>query len=977
MLLATFFVATFGYLLLGAPTAHAVDAAWSGDDVSYNGDTYTKVTDTSSLPSDVRAGSHIYQYVDDSATPNLAYFLYFATGVDDPKVAGEATYIRYTLNPPNSYSDPTASQTVVFTAPEDGEPTTEDSSFSSCTIAAIGWLACPLMNGIAEGMDFIYERIRGFLSVQPITTSVDNPIFRIWMYTRDLANIAFVFGFLVIIYSYLAGGGFNGYEIRKILPRLVVAAVLINASYIICAVAVDISNIAGFGVNQLFEGVRDNVLPGSERLEDVNWTSVTTWVLAGGIGSIAGVTLLNGAIAGAAGGLWFLLAPFLLGAALLVIVTFLILAARQAIIVIAIAIAPLAFAAYILPNTEKWFERWRSLFFTMLIMFPAFGAVFGGAQLAGEVIIRTANSIEQVILGLGVMVAPLAITPLLLKLGGGVLNRFGGIVNNPQKGLLDRYKNYNRDRLAEHQARNQAKNQEMWNNNQFRKGGNWMRRGARRQYAKQMGREEEKEANTAKAKALYQDDERGVQSLRSLRYTRENGKFGNIYSSSDEKYAKYRHSTADAIKRDADEIHKNTEARHNQHWNEQFDIQSGHFDQAKFDRRVQTLSYGDKAKLAEDRMTTAYTEMQAGFNPYNSALGTQGPATESLQLQIDSIADTARSISMEGLKKQSADVVIKQGNASRLKMHEDLRNYVGGIGGEDAAIRVFASAKSEVVKDYLDSVKAMGSVQEAYSVDELINVVHSGRRPDGKTATEAEIDSAIQQIVTVKGNNWSFQKLKDHIAKEGVDYRDGKYYEPGTDVEVSAEAAESRRTRQQIFVDAAKNSKLAIKNLSGTDRGNLENGTFSMSSEGPKGTIVRDMRDQKINANRLVSTDIDELMHMVQVLRDDDSRAAVTDESRAALRETIEFATTDPQTKAGIGIREQKMMGVISEYLKHGKSMTMDQKVAAENLTNTPINTDYDIDKFYGRSAKYGGTEPYGPNRNMTPVSDVDPEADD
>ena len=57
MLLATFFVATFGYLLLSAPTAHAVDAAWSGDDVSYNGDTYTKVTDTSALPSDVKAGT--------------------------------------------------------------------------------------------------------------------------------------------------------------------------------------------------------------------------------------------------------------------------------------------------------------------------------------------------------------------------------------------------------------------------------------------------------------------------------------------------------------------------------------------------------------------------------------------------------------------------------------------------------------------------------------------------------------------------------------------------------------------------------------------------------------------------------------------------------------------------------------------------------------------------------------------------------
>ena len=88
MLLATFFVACFGYSLLASPTAHAAPATWEGDNLSYNGNTYSPVADTSELPNDVRSGSSVYQFIDTSANPNLVYFIYFAENVDDPKVTG-------------------------------------------------------------------------------------------------------------------------------------------------------------------------------------------------------------------------------------------------------------------------------------------------------------------------------------------------------------------------------------------------------------------------------------------------------------------------------------------------------------------------------------------------------------------------------------------------------------------------------------------------------------------------------------------------------------------------------------------------------------------------------------------------------------------------------------------------------------------------------------------------------------------------
>ena len=81
----------------------------------------------------------------------------------------------------------------------------------------------------------------------------------------------------------------------------------------------------------------------------------------------------------------------LVGIGLVLLLVLLIMAARQALIVILIIISPLAFVCYLLPGTEKWFKKWRDLFFTMLVFFPAFAVIFGGAQLAGIIIIQNAT----------------------------------------------------------------------------------------------------------------------------------------------------------------------------------------------------------------------------------------------------------------------------------------------------------------------------------------------------------------------------------------------------------------------------------------------------------------------------------------------------------------------------------------------------------------------------------------------------------
>ncbi len=1086
MLLATFFVACFGYIAMVAPTAYAApDATWDGDNISYQSNTYAPAPSDLTPPSDIQAGSAIYQYVDKSKTPNLVYFIYFSPTTDNPKSAKEATYIRYTLNPPNRYINPTGKKTItVAPAEEPATPSTDDGALSSsCTIDGIGWIVCPLMNGISEGMDFIYERIQGFLSVQPITTSVDNPIYRIWVVSRDLANIAFIIGFMVIIYSYLVGGGFSGYEIRKIMPRLVLAAVLINVSYIICAAAVDISNIAGHGVNQLFENVRDTALPGSSTSADLNWTSVTAWVLAGGTGAVAGALFLPGAVGGAAG-LWLMLATFLFGAALVVMVTFLILAARQAIIIVLIAIAPLAFAAYILPNTEKWFEKWRSLFFTMLVMFPAFGAVFGGAQLAGEVIIRTATGIEQIILGLGVMVAPLAITPLLLKLGGGVLNRIGGIINNRQKGMYDRVKNHNEERRQQHIARHNALNAERRANGDF---------GGRRFNPRTMVR---RRAATNYARKNYRDEQKKQDEEAAGNYWhRQTGRWGYDNHFEHDNFAERTNArnrigirqdgfgNLDTYKRHNGALHDNTEAQHEEHWQNRLNGAAGAADRAMLtdtrmsqgrakvisgaleaqdeltlqaalntnpgyaglramkvqtsvdtgvadihkaameatgklalsntvnadralrqmkvetyetEKRSETIDNTLKKnaeahwdyvsrtdagtqelRLREVQATDKAKLVQEQWNSLVENIAAKGAAAPNVAVQsagiANSIMGTRQETQIEAYVQDSAKRKAQETMSGMLKSDATLRVRAGGVGEQAAANRIYAKAKKDVVSAYLEDVENSRSVLSEYSLAELIKLHQEGLDRDGKNVkkNDALRDAAMREIVLAKGNNWAFQRTKDYISLQGMVYDEDEnaYYEPvrdaqgfvmkdadgkelkGTEIR-NQDEIDRRRDVQQLFVDSAKNSKLKIASLSGTDRGNMEVGTFFVESQE---AIVRDIRDKKINASRLAGTDVDELMRMIQVLRNDEVRGRLKPTARTSLIKTIEFALTDPQVRANIGDREAELMQVISNYASDMRDVIPpEDKTAYESYANTKAPTVYKIDRVHDFDDGFG-----------------------
>jgi len=443
---------------LGSHTpTHAVDvpaATWKGDSILYDGHRYFPINDKVGQKSlGLPDGTTAFTYIPD-VPPNTksekALVLYFSPGVDPP-AATTVSFASYTYTfATKEYSNPTNKMSVDITVKGD------EDSYSSCNVNGIGWFICPVAVFLSEGMDKVFEFVAGFMAVQPSNVAdTNNTLFIAWNIMRSIANVAFIIVFLIIIYSQLTNAGVSNYGLKKLLPRLVVAAVLVNLSYIITAIAVDLSNILGYSLQEIFVNIRQetfNITDDTWSESTTNWTTLTAAVLSGGAIGVAGITL-----AGDLSGVVYVVLPLLVGLILTVLFVLLILAARQAIIVLLIIISPLAFVAYLLPNTEDWFKKWRGLFMTMLIFFPAFSLVFGGSQLAGGLIIQSATSVFMIVFGLAVQVAPLVITPLILRFSGGVLGKIGGLINDPRKGLLDRTKNWSKERQDMLRLRSMAK----------------------------------------------------------------------------------------------------------------------------------------------------------------------------------------------------------------------------------------------------------------------------------------------------------------------------------------------------------------------------------------------------------------------------------------------------------------------------------------------------------------------------------------
>ncbi len=304
---------------------------------------------------------------------------------------------------------------------------------------SLGWILCPLIDSLGT---FILEKYEQWIvpalqmDVSLFSDSSDNGTFQAWQIFRDIANVLFVILFLFVIFSQLTGVGIDNYGIKKILPKLIVGAILINLSYIICQLSIDVFNIMGRGIGSLFKGISDQLGTISSLQVDNVTAPSSAWesFLSSGWNTV--LIVIVGALGVAAvlsQGLAIIIPVLLLfiSIAFSIFTLIAILGIRQAAAVLLVAVSPLAFACYMLPNTKPIFDKWFNFFKGLLMAFPVCSALIYGGDMAGKILLTAAGQNTWVIISAAVVsVAPIFFIPKVItgSLGAisGAVARFGG-----------------------------------------------------------------------------------------------------------------------------------------------------------------------------------------------------------------------------------------------------------------------------------------------------------------------------------------------------------------------------------------------------------------------------------------------------------------------------------------------------------------------------------------------------------------------
>jgi len=324
-----------------------------------------------------------------------------------------------------------------------GEAACEDGGY------AFGWALCKIIDGVTHGISDLYN---SFIVPELITPGViigtsSDPThtFQIWSGFRVFGDIFLILALLIVVIVESAGGGLiDAYSIRKILPRILLAAIFVNISIYLVAAAVDISNVLGISISDIlfspFKGVKHGLTfqinPDFSHVGDYiagGTISVFVWELIkhahdSGVGktaSAAGSLAVDGVM-------WiiftFIVPAFFIMLAILATIVF-----RRGLILFLIFVSPFAFALYCLPNTEKYFRQWWDLLFKALLIYPIIAVMFTMGNILSVTIASSyasgphTSAVTGAVadtLGLISLFVPLFLIPFSFKIAGGLLGRF-------------------------------------------------------------------------------------------------------------------------------------------------------------------------------------------------------------------------------------------------------------------------------------------------------------------------------------------------------------------------------------------------------------------------------------------------------------------------------------------------------------------------------------------------------------------------
>lgn len=351
-----------------------------------------------------------------------------------------------------------------------GSPSGGGDATLSCDASSnpLSWVLCPVINDVLVPAISLTDSIITQQMIVPsnqIFCGSSNPncaaYYSAWASFRNLAlGLLAIAGLVVVIAQAIGMEILDAYTIRKMLPRVLIAAVAITLSWVLMNFAVTLSNNLGFGVRDLI------IAPFHNLSSVINFNFVS--------GSDAGSTALNFLLGGAAGvaaiPIWIaaggigVLLSYVATAGLAVLVAILVLILRQIAITLLVILSPVALIAYVLPNTQRVYKMWWESFSRALLMFPliagfiAAGRVFAAISLSGAS--ASGGGIDAVVHDIAGFIAyfgPYFAIPLTFSMAGSMMGGIGSMINQRAGSVQGLLGNYRKGQAQQRLARARAK----------------------------------------------------------------------------------------------------------------------------------------------------------------------------------------------------------------------------------------------------------------------------------------------------------------------------------------------------------------------------------------------------------------------------------------------------------------------------------------------------------------------------------------
>ena len=302
----------------------------------------------------------------------------------------------------------------------------------------LSWMLCP---AIADGAATAGGLLGFITSLTTVHTSIieqfskqDSSIYKAWSAFRNIANIGFVIMLLVVVFSQVTNIGISNYNIKKILPKLIITAILVNFSYLIMGVLIDLSQIAGNGIEALIKSVAADGMDANASAR----ASAIISTIAGAVTGVAGAAGVGAIAVGAIGGPAIILSVVMFIVTSLISVFFgvVMLTIRQAAIIMVVVLAPLMMVLYALPNTSAITKKYLSIVKSLLMLYPMFIFATSAGALASSIIIGTSTDLLMIIVGGLLNVLPYFAIPSMTSKSLAGLGAITGAFDKMRGGAL-------------------------------------------------------------------------------------------------------------------------------------------------------------------------------------------------------------------------------------------------------------------------------------------------------------------------------------------------------------------------------------------------------------------------------------------------------------------------------------------------------------------------------------------------------------